>query len=81
MDKFKGQPRLPKFAVPKRYDLRLIPDLIACTFTGAVSIDVVIVADTRFIVLNAADISVNDDSVSFTPLTSSKVYIIYTTLS
>ncbi|KAL0679773.1 hypothetical protein Bca4012_007754 [Brassica carinata] len=72
MDKFKGQPRLPKFAVPKRYDLRLIPDLIACTFTGAVSIDVVIVADTRFIVLNAADISVNDDSVSFTPLTSSK---------
>ncbi|CAF2240874.1 unnamed protein product [Brassica napus] len=72
MDKFKGQPRLPKFAVPKRYDLRLIPDLIACTFTGTVSIDVDIVADTRFIVLNAADISVNDDSVSFTPLTSSK---------
>ncbi|XP_010432617.1 PREDICTED: aminopeptidase M1-like [Camelina sativa] len=72
MDQFKGQPRLPKFAVPKRYDLRLNPDPIACTFAGTVAIDLDIVADTRFIVLNAADLSVNDASVSFTPPTSSK---------
>jgi puromycin-sensitive aminopeptidase len=72
MDQFKGEPRLPKFAVPKRYDLRLNPDLIACTFTGTVAIDLDIVADTRFIVLNAADLSVNDASVSFTPPSSSK---------
>jgi len=73
MDQFKGEPRLPKFAVPKRYDLRLNPDLIACTFIGTVAIDLDIVADTRFIVLNAADLSVNDASVSFTPPSSSKV--------
>ncbi|OMO83998.1 hypothetical protein CCACVL1_11047, partial [Corchorus capsularis] len=29
MEQFKGQPRLPKFAVPKRYDIRLKPDLPA----------------------------------------------------
>lgn len=73
MDQFKGQPRLPKFAVPKRYDLRLNPDLVACTFTGTVAIDLDVVADTRFIVLNAADLAFNDASVSFTPHASSQV--------
>ncbi|CAF2068169.1 unnamed protein product [Brassica napus] len=72
MDQFKGQPRLPKFAVPKRYDLRLTPDLVACTFTGTVAIDLDVVADTRFIVLNAADLAFNDASVSFTPHNSSQ---------
>lgn len=71
MDQFKGQPRLPKFSVPKRYDVRLKPDLSACTFAGSVSIDLDIVADTKFIVLNAADLSVKSDSVCFT---SSKVF-------
>ncbi|KAF2304318.1 hypothetical protein GH714_029844 [Hevea brasiliensis] len=71
MDQFKGEPRLPKFAVPKRYDIHLKPDLSACAFAGSVSIDLDIFADTKFIVLNAADLSVNSGSVCFT---SSKVF-------
>lgn len=71
MDQFKGQARLPKFAAPKRYDIRLKPDLSACTFAGTVSIDLDIVTATKFIVLNAADLSVKSGSVSFI---SSKVF-------
>lgn len=29
MDQFKGLPRLLKFAIPKQYDIRLLPDLVA----------------------------------------------------
>lgn len=63
---FKGQPRLPKFAVPKRYDLKLKPDLTACKFSGAVQISIDIVTETKFLVLNAAELSVNPNSVTFT---------------
>ncbi|KAE8100063.1 hypothetical protein FH972_017992 [Carpinus fangiana] len=73
MEKFKGQPRLPKFAVPKRYDIRLKPDLSACNFAGFVSIDLDIVAGTNFIALNAAELSVASGSVSFTSRGFSKV--------
>jgi puromycin-sensitive aminopeptidase len=66
MERFKGQPRLPKFAVPKSYDIRLKPDLSACKFAGLVSIDLDIVANTKFIVLNAAELSVTHGSFSFT---------------
>ncbi|XP_059454323.1 aminopeptidase M1-like isoform X4 [Corylus avellana] len=76
MEQFKGQPRLPKFAVPKRYDIRLKPDLSACNFAGLVSIDLDIVAGTKFIVLNAAELSVASDSVSFTHRGFSKVYML-----
>ncbi|KAL3497457.1 hypothetical protein ACH5RR_040189 [Cinchona calisaya] len=62
---FRGQPRLPKFAVPKRYDLKLKPDLIACKFSGAVQISVDVVSDTKFIVLNASELSVDSKSVRF----------------
>ncbi|KAK8660804.1 hypothetical protein V6N13_051713 [Hibiscus sabdariffa] len=74
MEQFRKQPRLPKFALPKRYDLRLKPDLSACKFAGSVSIDVDVVAHTRFIVLNAAELSINSGSVSFSPRNSSKVF-------
>lgn len=74
MDQFKGQPRLPKFAVPKRYDVRLQPDLVACCFSGSVAIDLNIVAATSYIVLNAAELSVSDDAASFTNRDSSKVF-------
>ncbi|KAL6295988.1 hypothetical protein ACE6H2_004130 [Prunus campanulata] len=74
MEQFKGQPRLPKFAVPKRYELRLKPDLTTCKFGGSVSVDLDIVADTQFIVLNAAELSVDAGSVSFTHRDSSKVF-------
>ncbi|XP_048435335.1 aminopeptidase M1 [Pyrus x bretschneideri] len=74
MEQFKGQPRLPKFAVPKRYDVKLKPDLAACKFGGSVAIDLDIVADTKFVVLNAAELTVNAGSVSFTHGGSSKVF-------
>ncbi|PON95979.1 Peptidase M1, alanine aminopeptidase/leukotriene A4 hydrolase [Trema orientale] len=46
--------------------LALKPDLRSCKFTGSVAIDLDVVADTRFIVLNAAKLSVNTSSISFT---------------
>jgi puromycin-sensitive aminopeptidase len=75
MEQFKGQPRLPKFAVPKRYDILLKPDLSACKYAGFASIDLDIVAGTKFIVLNAAELSFTNGSVSFTNRRFSKVYI------
>ncbi|XP_030928985.1 aminopeptidase M1-like [Quercus lobata] len=73
IEQFKGQPRLPKFAVPIRYNIRLKPDLNACKFAGSVAIELNIVADTSFIVLNAAELSVDTASVSFTHSSISKV--------
>ncbi|WVZ93105.1 hypothetical protein U9M48_039114 [Paspalum notatum var. saurae] len=66
-DQFRGQARLPRFAAPLRYDLRLRPDLAACTFTGAAAIAVAVSAPTRFIVLNAAELDdlVPTDVVQF----------------
>ncbi|KAJ4823485.1 AP-1 complex subunit mu-1-like [Turnera subulata] len=66
MEQFKGQPRLPKFAVPKAYNIRLKPDLSACKFAGSVAISLDVVSDTNFIVLNAADLTIAPSSVSFT---------------
>ena len=66
MEEFKGQPWLPKFAVPKHYDIRLKPNLTTCKFTGSLAIELKIVADTSFIVLNAAELSIDTTSVSFT---------------
>ncbi|KAI6679921.1 hypothetical protein NL676_033802 [Syzygium grande] len=74
MEQFKGQPRLPKFASPKRYDVRLRPDLAACKFAGSVAVDLDIVGETKFIVLNAADLSIRDGTVSFTSKASSEVF-------
>ncbi|KAL0904018.1 hypothetical protein M5K25_026087 [Dendrobium thyrsiflorum] len=65
LEQFKGQARLPKFAVPKLYDLFLKPDLDACKFTGTVEITVDVVGDTRFLVLNAADLTVGNESIWF----------------
>ncbi|KAL5698640.1 AP-1 complex subunit mu-1-like [Ranunculus cassubicifolius] len=69
---FKGQPRLPQFAIPKRYDLNLKPDLIACTFTGTVQINLEIISSTKFLVLNASQLTIDHKSVNFT--SSSKEY-------
>ncbi|KAK4412654.1 Aminopeptidase M1 [Sesamum alatum] len=63
---FRGQARLPKFAIPKRYDLKLKPDLTAFKFAGAVEISIDVVSDTKFLVLNAAELSIKPNSVSFT---------------
>lgn len=64
-DQFRGHARLPHFAAPLRYDLRLRPDLAACTFTGAAAIAVVVSAPTRFLVLNAAELDVDRASIRF----------------
>lgn len=73
-EQFKGQARLPGFAIPKRYDLTLQPDLIHCTFSGSVEITVDVVAETRSIVLNAADLTFDGDGpVSFRISNSSQV--------
>ncbi|KAL5786402.1 hypothetical protein ACOSQ2_008794 [Xanthoceras sorbifolium] len=74
MEQFKGQSRLPKFAVPKRYDIHLKPDLTTCNFAGSVAIDLDIVETTNFIVLNAAELTIDNRSVSFATKTSSKVF-------
>ncbi|KAF3951487.1 hypothetical protein CMV_022863 [Castanea mollissima] len=66
MEQLKGQPRLPKFAEPKRYDIWLKPDLSTCKFAGSVAIELNIAADTCFIVLNAAELSIDTASISFT---------------
>ncbi|KAJ8649899.1 hypothetical protein MRB53_002922 [Persea americana] len=73
-EQFKAQPRLPKFAIPKRYDLKLKPDLSSCKFTGFVQIDLQIASETRFIVLNAADLSFENSSICFTDCQSNKEY-------
>ncbi|XP_038982905.1 aminopeptidase M1-D-like [Phoenix dactylifera] len=62
---FKGKTRLPKSAVPRRYDLALKPDLAACVFSGAVDVHLDVVEATRCFVLNALDLEIDSGSVSF----------------
>ncbi|GMQ08224.1 hypothetical protein CsSME_00052052 [Camellia sinensis var. sinensis] len=64
IEQFKNQTRLPKFAIPNRYDLTLNPDLFACTFSGTVQINLSILQITKFIVLNALELVI--DQASFT---------------
>lgn len=64
-EEFRCKARLPKFAIPKRYDLYLKPDLHTCKFSGGVHISLDIVQETKIIVLNAADLSVDPKSVRF----------------
>ncbi|KAM7510796.1 hypothetical protein LguiB_009671 [Lonicera macranthoides] len=72
-EQFRGKPRLPNVLLPKRYDLKLKPDLTACKFSGTVDVSVNVVADTRFIVLNAVELSVDPNSVRFMSQNDSKV--------
>nr|XP_011467403.1 PREDICTED: aminopeptidase M1-like [Fragaria vesca subsp. vesca] len=59
IEQFKGQARLPSFAIPKHYDLHLKLDLSACTFSGTVQINLSIVEETKFLVLNALELDVH----------------------
>jgi puromycin-sensitive aminopeptidase len=70
---FRGQARLPRFAAPRRYELRLRPDLDACVFTGDASVVVDVSAPTRFLVLNAADLAVDRASIRFQGLAPTEV--------
>ncbi|XP_020219267.1 aminopeptidase M1 isoform X1 [Cajanus cajan] len=60
IDKFKGKTRLPSFAIPKRYELHLTPDLSSCTFTGTVQISLTINESTNFLVLNALELVIQN---------------------
>ncbi|XP_016649348.1 PREDICTED: aminopeptidase M1-like isoform X1 [Prunus mume] len=60
IEQFKGRARLPNFAIPRRYDLHLKLDLSACTYSGTVQINVSIVEETKFLVLNALELDVHE---------------------
>ncbi|KAK9228803.1 hypothetical protein WN944_021759 [Citrus x changshan-huyou] len=59
-NQFKSQARLPKFAIPSYYDLYIKLDLVACTFSGNVNININIIEKTNFIVLNALELNVHE---------------------
>jgi puromycin-sensitive aminopeptidase len=52
--------RLPTTVTPSRYDLTLAPDLETATFTGSVAIDVRVHERTATVVLNAADLEIDE---------------------
>src|SRR3546814_15999609 len=52
--------RLPRTVVPRRYDLRLVPDLPSASFTGDVDIAVTVVSSTNEVVLNAIELEVDE---------------------
>src|SRR5208282_1049546 len=51
--------RLPKSVTPRRYDIRLTPDLKAFTFHGEVNIAVVVNEATSDVVLNALELEID----------------------
>ena len=51
--------RLPRGVAPRRYELRLEPDLEAFTFAGSVGVDIEVVESTSEIVLNAAELEIS----------------------
>src|SRR4051812_48533069 len=51
--------RLPRTVLPRRYELRIEPDLGAATFTGTEDVAVEVVEAVDRIVLNAADLAVD----------------------
>ncbi|HEY2486418.1 MAG TPA: M1 family metallopeptidase, partial [Candidatus Binataceae bacterium] len=55
--------RLPKNVKPRRYEIRLEPDLKAFTFKGAESIAIVVIEPTAEIVLNALELEIDSAAV------------------
>ncbi|HEY2815131.1 MAG TPA: M1 family metallopeptidase [Acidimicrobiales bacterium] len=52
--------RLPRTVVPSRYELTIAPDLDTATFTGEERVEVDVVEPVTELVLNAADLDVDD---------------------
>jgi puromycin-sensitive aminopeptidase len=52
--------RLPRTITPEHYDLVLTPDLDSATFTGTVAITLTAERDSDEVVLNAADLTIDD---------------------
>ena len=61
--------RLPRHAVPVRYDIHLEPDLDTATFAGSVSIDIDVRESLPELVLNAAELEIHD--AAFVPAAGS----------
>ena len=55
--------RLPKNVKPRRYEIRLEPDLSAFTFKGDESIAIVVLEPTTEIVLNALELEIDSATV------------------
>jgi len=51
--------RLPRAVLPRRYDLRLVPDLGAAAFCGEVDVEVEVSAPTAEVVLNADELEID----------------------
>lgn len=51
--------RLPRTVVPRRYRLRLEPDLVSSTFTGSEDVDVTVTEPVVEVVLNAAELRIH----------------------
>jgi puromycin-sensitive aminopeptidase len=60
IDAYKGQTRLSNFAIPKRYELHLIPNFSSCTFSGIVQINLTINENTNSIVLNSLELVIQN---------------------
>jgi len=56
--------RLPRTAVPRRYDVVLEPDLAAATFTGEVNIAIAVAEAVDELVLNANDLEIDSATVT-----------------
>jgi len=52
--------RLPRTVLPRRYELRMEPDLEAATFAGEVAIAVEVVTPTAAVVLNAKELEIEE---------------------
>jgi len=52
--------RLPKNVVPQRYEIKLVPDLDAFTFSGEETILITVHSPTRYIILNAIELVVKE---------------------
>ncbi len=55
--------RLPRHALPRRYDVTLVPDLAAASFTGRVRIELELVEPSTTLVLNAAELTIDSVEV------------------
>jgi puromycin-sensitive aminopeptidase len=56
--------KLPETVRPERYQLRLTPDLTACTFTGEETVSVTVQEPVTEIVLNALELTIHTVSIT-----------------
>eukprot|EP00249_Psilotum_nudum_P022536 c28554_g1_i1 orf=366-3035(+) len=75
MECFKGSPRLPTFALPISYDIKLRPNLKTYVFDGKIIVVLDIVKETSCLVLNAIDLDISQNSVSLRSRESPQVLL------